>query len=103
MLLASGEKTIESQGVFANVRVDEQGDFGVEIAERCKGGKRHGNKIADAADIEDYLVGSFFEKTPAKKSDHRLPVLPRKSRGVNEVREGRRKSQRWVTAVTDER
>jgi hypothetical protein len=61
MLFAGGEKAVEGEGVFADVGVDEQRDFGVEFAESGEGGKRHGNEIADAADVEDNLIGPLFQ------------------------------------------
>jgi hypothetical protein len=65
------------------MRVNQQRNFGVEIAKRGKRGKWHGNQIADAADVENDLVGPFFEQTAAKESDHRLKVLPPGRGGVN--------------------
>ena len=56
--------------------VDEQGDFGVKFAERGESGERNGDQIADAADIEDDLVGPFFQQAAAQESNHRKKVLP---------------------------
>ena len=53
MFFALREKTVEGEGVFADVGVDEQGDFGVKFAQRGEGGKRDGDKIADAANIKN--------------------------------------------------
>src|SRR5712664_139829 len=48
----------DGQGVFAHVGVDQQSDLGVEITECSKSGERHGDQIADAADVENDLIGS---------------------------------------------
>jgi len=76
MLFAGGEKAVEGESVFADVRVDEQRDFGVEFAKSSEGGKRHGNEIADAADVEDNLIGPLFQEAAAQESNHRSRVLP---------------------------
>jgi hypothetical protein len=52
MLFARGEKTVEGESVFAHVGVDEESDFGVQLAERGEGGERDLHKVADAADID---------------------------------------------------
>src|SRR5260370_33570414 len=82
MLFPSRKKAVKRQGVFPHMRVDQQSDFGVEIAKCGKRGERHSNQIADAADIENDLIGPFFEQTAAEESDHRLKVLPLGGGGV---------------------
>jgi hypothetical protein len=76
MLFALGEKAIKGQGVLTDVSVDEESDFGVEFAESGEGRERDGNEIADPPNIEDDLIGTFFEEAAAEESDHRMPVLP---------------------------
>src|SRR5579859_419403 len=76
MFFAGREKTVERERVFANVSVNEQRDFGVKFAERGIGGKRNGNDVADAAHIDEHLVGPFVSEAAAKLSDHRSAVLP---------------------------
>jgi hypothetical protein len=76
MLFALREEAVKGQGVFADVRVDQQGDFAVKFAERRKGGKRHGDEISDTANVKDDLIGTFFEEPATEKSDHRKKVLP---------------------------
>src|SRR5258708_13228854 len=83
MLFPSRKKAVKRKSIFPHMRVDQQSDFGVEIAKRGKRGERHSNQIADAADIENDLIGPFFEQTAAEKSDHRLKVLPLGRGGVN--------------------
>jgi len=80
MLFAGREKAVEGEGIFADVRVDEQRDFGVEFAECSESGKGHGNEIADAADIHDDLIGPLFQEAAAQESNHRSRVLPRRRR-----------------------
>lgn len=75
MLFALGEKTVEGECIFADMRVNQQGDFGVKFAKRRESGERNGDEIADTANIEYHLVGTFFEKTAAEESDHRMKVL----------------------------
>jgi len=72
MLFAGGEKAVECQGIFADMRVDEKSDFGVEFTEGGKGGKRNGDEIANTGDIENDLIGTFFEQAAAEESDHRM-------------------------------
>ena len=88
MLFALRKEAVEGERVFADVSMDEQGDFGVEFAESGKGGKWNGDEVADASDIEDDLIGTFFEEAAAEESDHRLPVLLVRLGGVNETRDG---------------
>jgi hypothetical protein len=57
------------------MRVNEKSDFSVEFTEGGKGGKRNGNEIANAGDIENNLIGTFFEEAAAEESDHRMKVL----------------------------
>src|SRR5258707_10297641 len=83
MIYPGRKKAVKRKSVFPHMRVDQQSDFGVEIAKRGKRGERHSNQIADAADIENDLIGPFFEQTAAEKSDHRLKVLPLGRGGVN--------------------
>jgi len=83
MLFPGRRKPLKRKGVFPHMRVDQQSDFGVEIAKCGKRGERHGNQIADAADIENDLIGPFFEQTATEESDHRLKVLPLGRAGVN--------------------
>jgi hypothetical protein len=76
MFLAGRHEAVEGEGVFADVRVDEQSDFGVELAERGVCRERDLNKIADAADIHEDLIRAFFGEATAKLANHGKPVLP---------------------------
>ena len=96
MLFARGKKAIESEGVFADVSVNQQSDFRVQIAESGERGKRDGNEIADAANVENYLVRAFIEETAAEESNHRWPVLPEEGGGVNARTDG---GVRWCGDV----
>jgi hypothetical protein len=87
MLFALGEKAVEREGVFADVSVDQERNLGVEFAKRGEGGKRNRDEIANAANIEDDLIGSFFEETAAEESDHRRKVLPPSVRLSTRVRD----------------
>jgi len=75
MFFAGGEEAIEREGIFTDVSMDEQSNFGVEFAKSGEGGKRHGDEIADAADVEDNLIGPLFEEAAAQESNHRNRVL----------------------------
>ncbi len=83
MLFPGRKKAVKRKSVFPHMRVDQQSDFGAEIAKCGKRGERHSNQIADAADIENDLIGPFFEQTAAEESDHRFKVLPLGRGGVN--------------------
>jgi hypothetical protein len=50
--------------------VNEECDFGVKFAESGECGKWNSNQISDATDIENDLIGTFFEEAAAEKSDH---------------------------------
>jgi hypothetical protein len=65
--------------------VDKQCHFDVNLAESGESRKRDGHEIANAGNIEDYLVGTFFEEPAAQQSNHRVPVLPGRVGSVNEA------------------
>jgi hypothetical protein len=83
MLFPGRKKAVKRQGVFPHMRVNQQRNFGVEIAKGGKRGKWHGNQVADASDVENDLVGPFFEQAAAEESDHRIKVLLLGRDGVN--------------------
>jgi len=76
MLFAGGEKSIERESVFADMGVNEQRDFRVEISERGVSGKRDSDEIAHPAYVHEHLVGPFVGKRSAELADHALKVLP---------------------------
>ena len=55
--------------------------------------------MCNAADIENHLVGPFFEETPAEQSDHRLSVLPPESASVNA---GKKPAQRTPASTIND-
>jgi hypothetical protein len=70
MFFTRGEKTVEGQRVFPHVGVNQERHFAVEIRESSKRGKWNGDQVADSADIENDLIGSFLEQAAAEESDH---------------------------------
>ena len=76
MLLARRKKSVKRESVFANVRVNQQRDFSVQLTESGEGRERDGDQIAHAANVYHDLVGSFIGESAAELSDHRSPVLP---------------------------
>jgi len=76
MFFAGRKKSVERESVFADMRVNEKCDFGVELAEGRVRGKRNGDDVADTTDIHKDLIGSFVSEPAAKLSNHRTPVLP---------------------------
>src|SRR6267378_6103543 len=76
MFLARGDKPVQGQCIFPYMRVDQEGHFGMQLAERGVSRKRHLNDIADSAHVDKHLVWSFFGKPSAKLANHRSPVLP---------------------------
>jgi hypothetical protein len=84
VLFARGKKAVESESVFADMGVNQQSDLRMQIGKSGKGGEGDGDKIADTADVEDYLVGTFIEEAAAEESNHRWPVLPGEGGSVNE-------------------
>src|ERR1700731_3444540 len=76
MFFARGQKAVERKRIFANMRVDQQGNFGVEFAKRREGRERHLHDVSHAAHIHEHLVRSLIGKASAKLANHRSPVLP---------------------------
>jgi len=77
MFFPRGEKAVEGKRVLAHMRVDQHGDFGVEIAERGKRGEKARLRDSQPGDVENNLDWSFFQQAAAEQSDHRMQVLPR--------------------------
>ena len=75
VFFARRKKAVQSEGILANVRVDEKRDFRVNVSQCRIGGQRDGYQIADATNIENDLIGPFFQQASAEESNHRLPVL----------------------------
>src|SRR6266481_7781787 len=86
MLFARGNKTIEGQGVFAHVGVNQEGDFGVQVAEGGEGGERDLHEVADAADVHEDLIRALVSETSAKLANHRGRVFSTGGGSVNAVR-----------------
>src|SRR5258705_12097428 len=76
MFFARGHKSVERQGIFANVRMNEKGHFGVQFAECRVRRERHLHEVAHAAHVHKHLIRSFFGKPSVKLANHRSPVLP---------------------------
>src|SRR2546430_4468688 len=100
MFFARGEKPIEGQRILSHMGMNQQGNFGVKITHGGKRGKWHGNQVAHAANIENDLIGSFFEQAAAKESDHRMKVLPLRSGGVNAGKK-RCESSNWIVSFSE--
>jgi hypothetical protein len=78
MFFTGGNKTVEDESIFADVRVDQERDFAVEFTERGVSGKRHLNEVPYAAHVYDNLIRPPVREPPAKLSNHRSPVLPQR-------------------------
>src|SRR2546427_5641420 len=76
MLFARGNKAIEREGVFPHMGVNQEGDFGVQLAQRGVSRERHLHEIADTAHVHEHLIRSFSGEASAKLANHRSPVLP---------------------------
>ncbi len=76
MFFARGHKPVKRQRIFAHMGVNEKDDFGVQLAKRGVGRKRHLHEVADAAHVHEHLIRSFFREASAKLANHRSPVLP---------------------------
>src|SRR5712692_11831305 len=76
MLFARGNKAIEREGVFPHMGVNQEGDFGVQLAQRGVSRERHLHEIADTAYVHEHLIRSFSGEESAKLANHRSPVLP---------------------------
>src|SRR5438445_10292504 len=81
------------------MRVDQQGDFGVQFAKRGEGGERNLHQVADAAYIDEDLIRAFVGKASTKLANHRERVFS-SAAGVSTRVAGRcwasnRGSARW--------
>src|SRR5437867_1070752 len=76
MLLARGHKSIKRQRIFAHMGINQECDFGVQLAECGVGRKRHLYEVADAAHVHEHLVRSFFRKPSAKLPNHLFCSTP---------------------------
>jgi len=47
----------------------------VEFAESGESGEGHGDEIADAANVQNDLIGPLFQEAAAQESNHRSRVL----------------------------
>src|SRR5262252_246153 len=72
MLLARGNKTKERQRVFPDVRMNQKGDFRMQLAQRRVCRKRHLHQVPDAAHVDEHLIRSFFRKPSAQLPNHLL-------------------------------
>src|ERR1700685_95852 len=59
------------------MRVDQQNNFGVQIAERRVSGKWNVHQISHAAHVHNNLIGLFFRECSAKLRDHSLVLTKR--------------------------
>ena len=71
MFFARREKSVERERIFANMGVNQQSDFGVQIAKRGVGRERNQHNVADAADVNEHLIRSLVGKPPAQLANHR--------------------------------
>src|SRR5260370_14571683 len=53
----------------------QQGDFGVQFAERGESGERHLHEVAHATYVHEHLIRSLVGETSAKLANHRRRVL----------------------------
>src|SRR2546423_278802 len=74
---------------FADVGMNQEVHFGVQLAERGVRRQRHLHEVAHAAHVQEHLIRSFFGKAPAKLANHRSPVLPLSLRPSTRHCEGR--------------
>ena len=64
------EEAVEREGVFANMSVDAEAGLAADAGEMGKGGNGDGDVVTDAANIEDGLVGRFFDQGSAQQRNH---------------------------------
>src|SRR6267378_5411136 len=76
MFFPRRNKPVERQRIFPHVCVNQEGHFGVQLAERGIRRERHLHDVAYAAHVHEHLVRSFFGKPSAELANHRSPVLP---------------------------
>ncbi len=62
----------QREGVFADVRVDAQLDFRAGVRQRRERRDRDQHVVADAAGLDDHLIGMFLEQLAAQIGDHLL-------------------------------
>src|SRR2546427_2159303 len=76
MFFPRRNKPVQRQRVFPDMRMDQEGHFGVQLAERGVRRKRHLYEVAHATHVHEHLIRSFFGEPSAKLANHRSPVLP---------------------------
>src|SRR5262249_4987940 len=81
MLFTRRNEAIERQSIFAHVGVSQQRDFRVQFAEPGVSRKRDLYEVANAANVDQHFVRSFFGEASAQLANHRCseswaPVLP---------------------------
>src|SRR5882762_11874899 len=76
MLFPRRHKPVQRQRIFPYMGMDQESDFGVQLAERGVRRKRDLHEVPDAAHVHEHLVRSFFGEPSAKLANHRSPVLP---------------------------
>ena len=59
-------KAVERERVLAHVRVHAQRDVGARLAQAVERRQRHGDVVADAADVDDDPVRLFLEERPRR-------------------------------------
>ena len=77
MFFARRKKAVKSELIFAHVRVNQEGDFGVEIAKGGVSRERDLHDVADTGHVHQDLVGALVGEATTKLADHRWSVLPR--------------------------
>ena len=75
MFFAGTQESVERDGVLAHLRVNQQRNVRVQIAQRIKRGKRHVHQITHAAHVHQHLVGALISERSAKLCNH--PVRTR--------------------------
>src|SRR5437879_13252931 len=94
MFFARGDKSVQRQRIFADVGMNQEVHFGVQLAERGVRRQRHLHEVPHAAHVQEPLIRSFFGKAPAKLANHRSPVLTRSLRPSTRL---------WVTVDAREK
>ncbi len=62
MLFARAQKTVQRDGIFAHLRVNQKRDVGMKIAQRVKRGQRDMHEVADAAHIHQHLNSAVYRQ-----------------------------------------
>src|SRR6266404_2812279 len=80
MFLPGAEKAIERNRVLSNLRVNQQRNVGMQVAQSVERRDWNMHEVTDTPDVYQNLVGTFVSERAAKLRDH-LDIHPARDYG----------------------